>query len=621
MLGKIFLTLVFVVSTSILLACTTPTPTPAPTVTPTPTASPTPTVTRTLVPSPTSTPVSYDGRWDGGANDGLLSGEVMFQVENNKVTEIAFNYTLHDSGCTEITSIDESVEQATTSGNNFSATIVGDGGKTLTLRGAFTSATEASGTLEYKGTLEGCPDFDRTVNWTAQNVPIPPSPTPTATPAKTAEFARRDGDITILSNGDVQFVETWEVKFTGGPFHSAHRTWLFGGYDSIGDWSVEENGTAYRQDTSQAPGTFTVTQSNAQNTLTWYYNNSTDGVRTFTLKYTVHGATRSDRTGTSFAWKFVEADRSAVIDSSHVKIHLPASAPQDQITATSTHNDVPAQNGVVLDDHTVEFDEGSIPANDDWALYLHFPNSPTPTGVPSGYDGEWEGTSSEGDPVSFLVQKNQITFVFLIYSYRAGSCSGRDGAGVIVKNTAVKGDSFTATLTDSKGAVYTLLGKFSSPTQAAGTFEVKGTECGNVSVDSKDTWTAVNASIVGTPTPPSATATPTPGGVPNDPKGVVIDFFFGLDRNIVDVAVKGLIDDNVSYALGPIAGAGKANLESYLQDQVNQGVQYNLLDDNITAAGNVAKFQLQVTGGNQPTIYHNCTATVVNGKITVLTFQ
>lgn len=176
-------------------ACTTPTPTPIPTPTLIPTSAPTPlpaptsTLTPTIAPSPTvtptSTPLDYDGRWDGGTeSNGLLNGEILFQVANNKVTEIGFNYTLRNGGCTLISSMGGPALLATTNGNNFTAGIVDDGGKQLTLTGTYSSAKEANGTLEFKGTMEGCPAFDRTVNWTAENVPVPPTEASTTTPTE-----------------------------------------------------------------------------------------------------------------------------------------------------------------------------------------------------------------------------------------------------------------------------------------------------------------------------------------------------------------------------------------------------------------------------------------------------
>lgn len=484
---------------------------PPNTSTPTFTPSPSPNPTLTFTSSPTSTPLSYDGRWDGGTeSNGLLSGELLFQVENNKVTEIALDYTLRNSGCTLISSYRGTADQATTESNSFSAEMAGDG-KVLTLTGTFTAPKEASGTLEFRGKMEGCPDFDRTVKWTAQNVPIPPTATPTETPLpKTVQVARRDGDLTLLPNGDVQFIETWNIHFNGGPFQLAYRAWLFGGYDSIGDWGVSENERAYRQDTSQAPYTFTVTKANAQNTLTWYFPPTTSETRTFVLRYTVHGGFRPNRADNSWVWKFIEADRSYAIDSSRVTVHLPDGMAPDQVTATTLQNGEPGKGGTVLDGRTIEFDDGPFPPYTDWQLSVRFPGGTgivTPTAAAAGYDGEWQGFNSKGDPVFFHVEKNQIGYMLINYTYAAGACRGGGAQGGIVANAPIEEDRFTATFTDAEGTSFSLVGKFTSPTRAEGTFDVKGKAiCGNADFEAKDTWSAVNTSVAKTPTPDATTS-------------------------------------------------------------------------------------------------------------------
>ena len=62
---------------ALLPACTPPVPTTTPTLPSPPTA----------VPTPTAATLNYDGQWDAGTlPDGLLSGELIFQIEKNKVT-------------------------------------------------------------------------------------------------------------------------------------------------------------------------------------------------------------------------------------------------------------------------------------------------------------------------------------------------------------------------------------------------------------------------------------------------------------------------------------------------------------------------------------------------------
>lgn len=125
--------------------------------------------------------MNHDGLWDGGTvSDASLAGEIQFFVENNQVTEVAINYTLRSGGCTEITGFGARVDNAKTTSNDFTAQITNSyDKKQLIITGTFASATQASGTLEFKGTLAGCGDFVKNGKWTANTIPIPPTRTPT----------------------------------------------------------------------------------------------------------------------------------------------------------------------------------------------------------------------------------------------------------------------------------------------------------------------------------------------------------------------------------------------------------------------------------------------------------
>ncbi len=151
------------------------------------TATPTATSTTT----PTSVPISYDGLWDGGTiSDASVVAELQFYVQNNRVTEIGFNYTLRSGGCMLMSSISKKVDQAMTTGKDFTAGITdSQDAKQLAIAGTFSSSTEASGTFEFKGTMEDCGEFDKKGKWTANTIPVPPTRTPTL-PAPTATQPR-----------------------------------------------------------------------------------------------------------------------------------------------------------------------------------------------------------------------------------------------------------------------------------------------------------------------------------------------------------------------------------------------------------------------------------------------
>src|SRR5512139_3048728 len=70
---------------------------------------------------------------------------------------------------------------------------------------------------------------------------------PIVAQSKSVEIPRRDAEITILPNGDVQVAETWEMKFSGVPFTSAYRSIPLNKVDSIDGWSVVDEEHQYRQ--------------------------------------------------------------------------------------------------------------------------------------------------------------------------------------------------------------------------------------------------------------------------------------------------------------------------------------------------------------------------------------
>ena len=154
-----------------------------------PSPTPMPTATSTSIPTstPTPTPFNHAGLWDGGTiSDASLTGAIQFFVKDNRVTEISFDYTLRSGGCTLITSMGELVDSSQITGNDFTAQITDSYSKSkLILTGTFTAPTEASGSFEFQGAIASCGDVTKKGKWTANNIPIPPTRTPTITPTAT----------------------------------------------------------------------------------------------------------------------------------------------------------------------------------------------------------------------------------------------------------------------------------------------------------------------------------------------------------------------------------------------------------------------------------------------------
>ncbi len=183
---------------------------------------------------------------------------------------------------------------------------------------------------------------------------------------KSVLVQRRDGDITILANGDAQFVETWEVQFIGGPFTFAFRSIPLGRLTDIADWGVSENGDAYQQSEGDSPNTFTVSSEGGEKKITWHFPQTTDATRTFTLSYTVKGAIRLADSGDELFWKFVESDRAYSINTSRVVVHLPVAFEAGQLEVNTA--------GRVVDGQTVEYSGGPFEPGAVWEIQVRFPH-------------------------------------------------------------------------------------------------------------------------------------------------------------------------------------------------------------------------------------------------------
>lgn len=79
--------------------------------------------------------------------DGLLSGELIFQIEKNQVTNISFPFTMRFNGCTIMSSVYGTADKSTIQGDQLHALMLLNDGGQLNFDGTFSSAQEASGTL------------------------------------------------------------------------------------------------------------------------------------------------------------------------------------------------------------------------------------------------------------------------------------------------------------------------------------------------------------------------------------------------------------------------------------------------------------------------------------------
>ncbi len=197
---------------------------------------------------------------------------------------------------------------------------------------------------------------------------------PTSAASRSVILERRDGDITVLENGDIDVIETWEVRFNGGPFQHGYRTIPLKTGSAATNWQVREGGRGYQQSTGHRPGTFDVVSQDEEVTLDWYFSPTSNAVRTFELHYRLQGALRIYPDGDQVWLKFIESGREYPINAARVVVHLPREFAAEQLKAATYLNRVENQSGRIRDGQTVVFNGGPFQAHDEWEIRAQFPH-------------------------------------------------------------------------------------------------------------------------------------------------------------------------------------------------------------------------------------------------------
>ncbi|MBI4675773.1 MAG: DUF2207 domain-containing protein [Chloroflexi bacterium] len=214
---------------------------------------------------------------------------------------------------------------------------------------------------------------------------------------------QRDADVTLLPNGDVQFVETWVVDFQYGSFTFAFREIPRGKLRDIVDVHAYEGDKELELSRSTTDEKFK---------FTWRFPatnqspNFVSDTHTFVLKYTVRGALRVYPQGDQFWWKFVEPDRAYTIASARVLLHLPGEFLTDQIKATTYLGANETYGGRVLDAKTIEFNGGPFPPDKFWEIRAQFPH------VINAAPEEWQ---KEADRAAQTVAQNNFYAVLATF--------------------------------------------------------------------------------------------------------------------------------------------------------------------------------------------------------------
>jgi uncharacterized membrane protein len=205
-------------------------------------------------------------------------------------------------------------------------------------------------------------------------------------------------DISVLKDSDMRISEVQTYNFTSGDFHYGFR-WIptdrVGSIDNVEVWEGDRQYTLdpsvkkwidIRKETGGSPGgdnyAYSTWTEYDKFFIGWWFPGTSNARRTISLKYTVHGGLRINSPADQLYWKAIFGDRDTYVNSSRVVVHLPQSVPPQQLSIYSYG--VPATNQIV-DDKTVEFVTGYIPAADELEINIYFPH-----GMVSGVPAPWQ---------------------------------------------------------------------------------------------------------------------------------------------------------------------------------------------------------------------------------------
>lgn len=189
-------------------------------------------------------------------------------------------------------------------------------------------------------------------------------------------ITHRDGDITILQNGNLEFRETWDVSFVGGPHTSLMHEIDDNGFADITNWSVSEDEQAYTAGEQDTANSFRVQQEGHARRITWFFPPTTNTARTFTLRYTVVDGMRIYAEGDLLRWNFIERqNRPYPIESAQVVVHLPAAFDVAEIQSETYRYWVRNEaTDRIVDGETVEFAGEAFRPGDAWEIRVRFPH-------------------------------------------------------------------------------------------------------------------------------------------------------------------------------------------------------------------------------------------------------
>jgi len=121
--------------------------------------------------------------------------------------------------------------------------------------------------------------------------------------AKSYRITAVNIDAQLKPDGDMDVIESRTYNFDGS-FSFAYRDFPVAGPVRFEDFTVSEDGRAYRRSDSGEPGTYTIERNGDKLILTWYYRAKSES-RTFDFSYRARGAVRRHSDVAVLYFKFI----------------------------------------------------------------------------------------------------------------------------------------------------------------------------------------------------------------------------------------------------------------------------------------------------------------------------
>ena len=218
-------------------------------------------------------------------------------------------------------------------------------------------------------------------------------------------WERYDVNLDVQSDGSIQVTETQTIQFHG-TYQQGFRQIPTDRVSAIDSVSVGEltggQTIAYRSSPVQSPNSFRVSSTDQGLRIDWWFPPTTDGSRTFVVRYTLGGAMRVYDTGDQLEWKAVYADRPGGIAASTVTIRFPDAIPTDALKASSYRYTVDQESrlgalpadgsGQLVDARTVQFALGALPAGTGAEVRVQFPH-----GIIAATPPAWQAEADRAD--------------------------------------------------------------------------------------------------------------------------------------------------------------------------------------------------------------------------------